>query len=156
MVEIWKPIIGYESLYDISNLGNIKSYRHKKEGRLLKVNNLPRYPQIQLWRNNKHKNYTVHRLVALHFLENPLCYAEVNHKDRNIKNFDVSNLEWCNKFQNMEHSHAKNYKLIAPNGESIEIFNLSKFCRDNKLNIGNLHAVILGKRNEHKGYKRWI
>ena len=69
------------------------------------------------------KNYKVHRLVAEAFLENPMNYEQVNHKDGNKRNNCVTNLEWCDGSQNIEHSlkyglrqtgeEMKNHKLTA-------------------------------------------
>lgn len=118
MEEIWIDIKGYEGLYKVSNLGKIKSldkqmmvYGFQKEpiktirkGKILK----PRitrygYEKVLLTKNNKSKNYFVHRLVAISFIENPNNYNEVNHIDGNKRNNNILNLEWCTHSQNMKH-----------------------------------------------------
>jgi hypothetical protein len=55
--------------------------------------------------------------------------------------------------QNTETSQAKHYKFTSPNGESIDVFNLSKFCRENRLSQGHMSAVALGRLNHHNGWK---
>ena len=112
MEEIWRDIKGYEGKYQVSNLGRVKSlkdshgnYREKilsgfphKDGYLL----------VNLYKNSKKKPYYIHRLVALHFIDNSNNYKEINHKDENKTNNKVSNLEWCTrKYNNKYGTHNK-------------------------------------------------
>ena len=93
MDEVWKWVVGYEGLYEVSNTGKVRStYRYAKE---LKQSNGTTYRTVQLWKNHVGKNYSVHRLVAIAFLPNENNYPQVNHKDENKLNNHVSNLEWC-------------------------------------------------------------
>lgn len=106
--EIWKPIKGYDGIYEVSNYGRIKSHKYKKE-RILKcyINNKG-YCKIDLLKNGTEVKYLVHRLVAETFIPNPNNYPCINHKDEDKTNnfvyinpdgtvdFDKSNLEWCN------------------------------------------------------------
>lgn len=122
MIEIWKDIYGYENVYQISNLGNIKSLEriiydknNKISGRLkeriLKPNKVfGGYLQIALYKNNKRSIKKVHRLVAEHFLNNKENKREVNHKDRNVQNNIYTNLEWVTPKENMKHLE-DNYKF---------------------------------------------
>ena len=99
MEEIFKEIIGYEGLYWISNLGNVKS-KHK----ILKpVINKDGYYCVTLSKKGKLKTYTLHRLIALHFIENPDNLPQVNHKDENKLNNSISNLEWCTQQYNHDY-----------------------------------------------------
>lgn len=111
--EIWKDIIGYEHLYQISNYGNVKSKAGNKKGtgngkreRLLKLKeNEKGYLIAQLWKENKGKLIRVHRLVAENFIcSKPFKSAEINHKDFNRKNNFYKNLEWASHKQNITHS----------------------------------------------------
>ena len=98
MEEIYKDIEGYEGLYQVSNLGNVKSLNYhntKKEKKLCKIKNKCGYLYVNLWKQGKQKNYFVHRLVAQAFIENPNNYSCINHKDENKQNNVVSNIEWC-------------------------------------------------------------
>lgn len=107
MTEVWKPVAGYEGLYEISNLGKVKN-RH---GKNLKIPlSHTGYPRIELWKNGKMKHFYVHRLVALAFVDNPEGLPQVNHKDENKKNNRSDNLEWCTQSENLNYgSHnAKN------------------------------------------------
>lgn len=94
----------------------------------------------------------VHRLVGIAFIENPLCLETINHIDENKENNSVSNLEWMSRGDNVTYSKQKHYKLITPDGELLEICNLSKFCRDNKLSQSCMSRVLNGLRRTHKGY----
>jgi hypothetical protein len=104
MIETWKDVKDYEYLYQISNLGNVKSlhYSGGKKEKILKFSkDKDGYLQVNLTKNKKHKNYKVHRLVALNFIPNPDNLPQVNHKDENKQNNKVDNLEWCtNKYNN--------------------------------------------------------
>lgn len=97
MEEIWKDIEGYEGLYQVSDLGNVRSLKFSggNKVKLLKQNTNRGYKQVTLRKNGKMKTCKVHRLVAMAFISNPNNYKEVNHKDENPSNNDVSNLEWC-------------------------------------------------------------
>lgn len=90
--EIWKDIKGYEGLYLVSNLGDVYSCLSNKK---LKPGSDNGYLKVNLCKNNKVKQFTVHRLVALAFLPNENNYPCVNHKDENPSNNNVNNLEWC-------------------------------------------------------------
>lgn len=105
MKEVWKDIKGYEGLYQVSNLGNVKSLKFNKEKILIPLFD-KNYLFIQLWKNGKYKRYKVHRLVAEAFIPNTNEYSCVNHKDENKQNNCVDNLEWCTNQYNIEYSQA--------------------------------------------------
>lgn len=98
--EIWKSILGYEGIYEVSNFGNVKS--------ILKDNLIMKFAvhykghfTIQLWKDHVRKKFFVHRLVAIAFIPNDDKTKDVvNHKDENKQNNHVSNLEWCTMTEN--------------------------------------------------------
>ena len=105
--EIWKYIDGYGKDYRISNLGRIESLKFKKPKILSPTDNGKGYLIIGLSKNNKRKNYYMHRLVATAFIENPNRYKEINHKDNNVQNNCTENLEWCSRSYNVKYSFDK-------------------------------------------------
>lgn len=88
--------------YMISDTGEIFNKKTKK---YLKGTIRNGYRMVKLTIDNKKKDYSVHRLVALSFLENPKNLSQVNHKDRNKLNNTVENLEWVSNSENMQHMH---------------------------------------------------
>jgi len=118
MEEIWKDIENYEGLYQISNLGRVKSmsrYMNNSFGgksllkeRFMKLNpNSDGYENVRIHKNCNGETFKIHKLVASHFIDNPLGRNEVNHKN-GIKNDNrVSNLEWCTHSENIRHAYSK-------------------------------------------------
>lgn len=106
MSEEWKDIKGYEGLYQISNLGRVKSlnYNKTKQEKILKAGySKEGYAFVNLCKKGKNLHITVHKLVATAFIENPNNYTEINHKDENRSNNNVKNLEWCSHLYNMNY-----------------------------------------------------
>ena len=109
MTEIWKDIVGYEGLYQVSNLGNVKrlkGYKGRGKGYVVEEHliqpsiNSRGYQNVILCKNGKTKTFTMHRLVAIAFLDNSEKLPQVNHKDENKLNNCVDNLEWCDSKYN--------------------------------------------------------
>jgi len=113
MKEIWKDIPDYVGLYQVSNLGKIKSFRqghkhHKQKEYLLNPTiSSSGYYQVTLYSDKGRKKFLVHRLVAVAFLDNPHNYPQINHKDENRLNNRVDNLEWCTASYNNNYGTAK-------------------------------------------------
>ena len=97
MKEIWKDIQGYEGKYQVSNLGNVKSFWKDRNGKIMKSSaNKRGYYQVYLYSDSKpRKRYFLHRLVSQAFIENPDNLPFVNHIDEDKSNNYVENLEWC-------------------------------------------------------------
>lgn len=93
--EIWKDIEGYEGMYQVSNLGRVKSIKFRKEKILKPGRDTYGYLHISLSKNGERKQYLIHRLVAQAFIANPDNLSMINHKDENPSNNRVENLEWC-------------------------------------------------------------
>ena len=97
-MEEWRDIKGYEGKYQVSNLGRVKSLNYHRENREEILSNVPDkygYLIVSLCKNGKELAFKIHRLVALHFIENPNNYPQINHKDENKQNNRADNLEWC-------------------------------------------------------------
>ena len=96
-LELFKPIDGYDN-YFVSNFGNIKN---SKTNRILKPSTHRQgYKLVVLHKNGKSKNFTVHRLVGIAFLENPDNKPVIDHIDENKSNNNVKNLRWCSQKEN--------------------------------------------------------
>lgn len=130
MNEIWKDIDGYNGLYQISNLGRVKSLGRRGKGcsledRILKpMINKDGYHLVNLKDiNHVAKWFTVHRLVALHFIPNPDNYKEINHKDEIKGNNIVTNLEWCTREYNVSYGTVIERQSNNKKGQSNEWLN---------------------------------
>lgn len=119
--EKWKDVKNYEGLYQISNLGEIKSYY--KGCKVLKINiTACGYCYITLYKNKKPKRFPIHRLVAQAFIKNPNNYLFINHKDENKLNNNVNNLEWCSHKYNCNYG-SRNYRCALHNWKRVQRYN---------------------------------
>ena len=103
--EEWRDIEEYENLYQISNLGIVKSLgndRTRKE-KILRPQKVNNYLIVSLSKDGKAKHYYIHRLVALHFIPNPQNLEQINHRDEDKTNNCVSNLEFCTAAYNINY-----------------------------------------------------
>ena len=119
MEEIWKTIEGFEGLYEVSNLGRVRSLDRVRKagygstanikGKILTPQCIAgkKYYVVSLCRNEVGKHYLIHRLVATAFIDNPHNLPEINHKDENPSNNNVSNLEWCDRKYNNNYGTAR-------------------------------------------------
>lgn len=136
--EIWKDIKEFEGLYQVSNLGRVKTLNNKKsrKEKIRKIHNDQRgYLIVYLSKNGNGKFYKVHRLVAQTFIENPLNKPQVNHKDECKTNNVWTNLEWVTRKENMNYGtrtqratnkileHTKKIKQYDLQGNFIKTWN---------------------------------
>lgn len=115
MKEVWKDIEGYEGLYQVSNMGRVKSleryvnfknYMKRVSERILVVSeNRGGYLQVNLCKDGKAKGMRIHRIVAETFIPNHEGKRTVNHIDGNKKNNAVDNLEWATHKENLVHAY---------------------------------------------------
>lgn len=159
--EIWKNIKGYEGLYQVSNLGRIKSlpkYNCKTE-KILKTHISRRDGRcsVLLCKNPyTRERLSIHRLVANAFIENPNNLPEINHKDENPKNNIYTNLEWCNRKYNMNYGtlpqriNNKNKKAVIGFNENMQI-KLNFIRYGNK--CGYDASSIIKSIKSHRKYK---
>ena len=101
MDEVWRDIIGYEGLYQVSDCGRVKSFYNGKERLLSAGKDDDGYLYVGLCKDGKMKSCRVHRLVAQAFIPNPYGLPQVNHKDECKTNNVETNLEWCNNKYNI-------------------------------------------------------
>ena len=180
-MEEWRDIERYEGLYQVSNLGRVKSLSKEwiggngckcsKGETILKQGGTSykrRYQQVVLCKEGKCSNKRVHRLVAEAFIPNPNNYPFINHKDENPENNCVENLEWCDcKYNNnygtrnermsesQKHVGCKSILQFDDNNNLINIFfSLSEACKVLGItSSGNISQACQGKRNKCGGYK---
>lgn len=160
--EIWKDIEGYEGLYQVSNMGRVRSLDridargHRWKGRMLSSKlRKDGYREVILCRDGKRKYMFVHRLVAGAFLPNPDNFPQVNHKDENKANNAVSNLEWCSALYNINYG-ARTKRAAKANERPIYVISGSGhryFFRSSKkaaellgIDRRNVSACLHGKQ----------
>lgn len=103
--ERWKPIFGYDGMYEVSDLGRVRSKKYGDWRVLRERKQNYGYLQVALCKEGKIKWLSIHRLVADAFINNDnLFNDQVNHKDENKENNRASNLEWCTAQYNMTYN----------------------------------------------------
>lgn len=181
MEEIWKTIKGYEGIYEVSNLGRVRSldrtyklingYPQTIKGRIMsQFNTKDGYKGIRLRTRTDRKSFKVHRLVAQVFIPNPENYPFVNHKDEDKHNNHVDNLEWCTPKYNLNygtvierlsakhHNHPKLSKPVEQltiEGVIIKTYpSIKEAARQLGLHAQNIGQCCRGKYRHVGGY-RW-
>lgn len=163
--EIWSPIKGYESLYEVSTQGRVRSLpreevtlhsrtgrpvKRRRRGRIRKPNKIPAgYLQVCLYKNGVGVQHLIHRLVCQAFIPNPNDLPEVNHKDGDKYHCHVDNLEWSTRVHNSLHSTRTLRKNIGENNaaskltqkEVTEIVELLELNRYTLQEIGDKYKV---------------
>lgn len=122
------------SLYKISNFGRVYSVRLN---RIIQGQKTKGYYDLHMKKGKLCQRCYVHRLVAMHFLENPNNYKYVNHKDSNPANNSVDNLEWCSHLYNMQYAAKlghfkknKKWKQKIKDGQDCkEVYSVDKFTK---------------------------
>lgn len=161
MREEWRSVIGYEGLYEVSNLGRIRRVKimepsKKKHG----------YMQISLVdRNGVRKSLRLHRIVAEAFIPNPENKPQVNHKDENPINNRAKNLEWATAEENTNYG-SRNARASAKNGSKTPVLKIdpktmkilseypgqSSAARDTGICVSCINACLRGKQKCAGGY----
>ena len=160
-IEKFVTIEGFYDCYSVSNKGRVKNNR---TGYILK-NTLGAdgYLSVLLSKNSKKARVRIHTLVANAFLLKDDNRKFVNHIDGDKTNNDVSNLEWCNRSENMVHALENNLITTKYSNKEIEVFtvrgdfvgryeSVSKCCEILNLNKSPVYRVIKGKARYHKNF----
>ena len=154
-MEQWKEIKNYEGLYMVSNLGRIK-----RGNKILSPNNNQRYIRICLCKDGVKKSFSVHRLVAQAFINNPNNYTEVNHINENKHDNRACNLEWCSReYNNNYGTHQERcikgkYKKLYQydlKGNLIKIWESRQECSKN--GFPSIYKALREFEGIYKGYK---
>lgn len=101
--EEWRPIVGFEGIYEVSSEGRVKRVKGGANNILKAYPNNKGYLGVDLHDCGRRWSAKIHRLVALTFIPNPMEYVEINHIDENKSNNSVSNLEWCTRSYNVHY-----------------------------------------------------
>lgn len=138
-MEVWKDVLGYEEIYQISNLGRIKSlHRDRIEEKILNpAKNNRGYLRLGLSGNGKVRYDSIHRLVAGAFIPNPKNLPEVNHIDGNKLNNGVENLEWVTKGQNQIHAYKTGLRKTTERQRMASKRNIEIALKQKRLNKEN-------------------
>lgn len=163
MVEEWRPVVGYEGLYEVSNLGHVKRVFHmkphkKKHG----------YAVVSLYKNGVAKSFSVHRLVATAFIPNPEGKPQVNHIDECTTNNRVDNLEWVTPKENNNWG-TRIARITNKNGSKTPVLQVdldtheviaefpgqSAAARATGISVSCINAVLKG-RQQHAGGYFWL
>lgn len=153
--EIWKDIKGYEGKYQVSSHGRIRSLNYHNTGqcKILKTATDGKgYLRCALSKNNRLATYKVHRLVALHFIENPNQYKQVNHKNGCKSDNLYTNLEWCNNSQNAKHAWDIG---IQPNSRRRKLYKFEgyiKYCLNHGCSLGFIDKELSVSYGSTKRY----
>ena len=143
-----KDVPGYEGLYAVTSCGKVWSYRYKK---FMKPCICSGYEFVVLYKDGKHHNELVHRIVANAYIENPNNLPQVNHKDENKQNNCVNNLEWCDRKYNINYGNGK-WKAASTRRKKVicvetgQTYTSQTECA-NKIGttVANLNAHLNGK-----------
>jgi hypothetical protein len=157
--EEWKDIVfikdgivyDYTGLYQISNLGKVRSVKTNKL-KSLRPDKRGGYLTVSLWKDNKELNCKVHRLVAFAFVEGYFDGAVVNHKDENKQNNKHDNLEWCtvtynNSYNNKQDKCKKRINMYTLDGKYVRTFDSLKEVGEYfGKSVGNLSSHLKGRQ----------
>ena len=105
--EVWKDVIGYEGLYQVSNQARVRNSKGQILKQCVKVGKCVYYKYVQLYKDGRYKMKYVHRIMAECFLPNPNNLPIINHKDEDGTNNRLDNLEWCTVEYNSNYGNAK-------------------------------------------------
>lgn len=127
IIEEWRPVVGYEGLYEISNTGKVINI---KTGHILKQHKDKDGYWVLSLKRDKYKSYFAHRLVAQAFIPNPDNLPMVNHKNEDKSNCMVDNLEWCDAKYNSTYGTARERMYEAKHRKTILKRELEKKKRE--------------------------
>ena len=162
MNEVWKDVPGYEGLYWVSNMGNIRSKRVILKQQL----NTNGYKKVVLWKNNVPKNFLTHRIIATVFVPNPNNRPEVDHINTIRTDIRASNLRWVNRRENTlnpitnrrmsesaRYSHSKTIVQYDLKGNIVAKYpSMMEAYRQTGVHYANIRACITGRRQQMGGY----
>jgi len=168
----WKPVIGYEGSYEISNTGQVRGidrvifkrgFPYNIKGKLLKQTlNKKGYPRVKFTINNNQLERNPHRLVAEAFITNPNNFPQVNHINGIKTDNNIENLEWVNNSMNILHAYSlglqpsrkgENNSNAKLNNNSVTLIkqkynngaNISSISKEMNINLSIIRQLIYGR-----------
>ena len=163
-MEIWKKIMGFEKQYEISSIGNLRSIDrlvdHYKGGKRLYKGSIKNtrlndkgYYRCNLKKDGKRYDFTVHRLVAIAFLDKPENKEIINHINGIKSDNRIENLEWCTASENV--IHAVKERLIKTKLTDIEVLEILNSDLSNRklAKIYGVNSTIIWRIKNRKAYK---
>lgn len=171
-MKCWKPIFGYEGIYEVSSNGEVRTVSGKTteselhgtrvwNQRVLKQKTDKNgYKRVSLYKNKSSKTWLVHRLVATAFLDKPVNHELVNHIDGNPSNNHVDNLEWCDAKHNVQHAFKNGLMttqkriMIHDNesGETSEFYSMAEASRFLGKNNGFISGMLKQGNNSYENF----
>ena len=170
--EVWKDVDGYQGHYQVSNLGRVRSLTRTikgrwglqiEQGQIMSPVERNGYLRVCLKKDGKGRNFPIHRLVAIAFIQNPNNLPEVNHINENKKDNRLCNLEWCDRKHNCKYGTrterlskklSKEVLQLTMAGEVVAKF---KSAKDVQRKLGYSSSYICeccnGKHKSLHGYK---
>ena len=164
-IEVWVDVIGYEGLYQVSNLGRVKSLRRtqilpasggiriREERFLCNQLHYKGYKTLKLSKNDKSIRFKIHRLVANAFIPNPKKYPQVNHINGIKTDNIVENLEWCTNIQNQQHAIKKGLRKLMFTDSQILDIRTDKKSLNKIADKYNCSFQLISQIKNHKSYK---
>lgn len=169
---IWRPVKGYENLYEVSSNGDVRSLpricrrregkelkEYLYEGKVLKPSpDWKGYLKVRLYHNDVPKDFFVHRIVMEAFCENPHNHPQVNHINEIKSDNRLCNLEWCSASYNVNYGQRnktmeKPVKQMAKDGKLIGMFKSAcEASRKTGVQQANISRNCLGKTKTAGGY----
>lgn len=176
--EIWKDVVGYENMYQVSNLGRVKSVERKVNGHnncintkresLLKPETVRTgYYRVVLQKNGKRTKKLVHTLVGTSFISNPNNYVQLNHKNAIKKDNTPDNLEWTTQKENIRHASKMGLlkgrygkdntasKLVLDTESGIFYYSVGEAAKYNNFKRERLSSMLSG-RQKNKSHLKYV
>ena len=165
--EEWRDIEGYSGLYQVSNLGRVKSLNYNRTGleKILKpIKDGKKYLCVNLCKQGKQKHHKVHRLVGQAFIDNPNNYPQLNHIDEDKTNNQITNLEWCTAAYNNNYgtrtkrsaasriNHPKHSKQVLCVETSVVYLSTNEVERQLGFGHSHISSCCRGKRKTCGGF----
>lgn len=155
--EIWKSIKDYESIYEVSNHGRVRSLdrmelmkngvTRRRRGKVLSAKrNNKDYIKVDLAKSGINKTNAIHRLVAIHFIKGYDESKQVNHIDGNKQNNHHSNLEWVTASENNKHAYKIGLKTQYGTTNPQNKLSKEEVLAIRKLEGSNLSQTAIGNK----------